>query len=145
MESSAHRACPAKEDLVLVAGGDAPRDASLAAHVAGCPSCAAEVEGLRRAVALARPPEVTDPGDAFNRAVWRRIARKRSRHRAGIAVASVAAVAAAAVLVWLPRGRAVSEIDIADHLDLYQHLDIIEHLDALEGLDLVFIDETPDG
>jgi hypothetical protein len=137
--------CLTGEELaLLVRDGDATR--SQAAHLASCSRCSAELHHLKRVVAMAQPPSVVDPGEGFNRAVWRKIDRRRMHQRARIAMAATLSAAAIALIVLLPRGSHIAdETDLVENLDLYQNLDLIENLDAVEALDALLGEGIPEG
>ena len=96
--------CPPRERLEAFAAGE-PADAALAAHLARCSSCRAELVA-RDASALfgllgALPPTIEVGAPPRIAELERRSARRRTRRLA----AGVAAACAAAVAVWFGIGR----------------------------------------
>ncbi|MCU0613149.1 MAG: hypothetical protein MUE60_15355 [Candidatus Eisenbacteria bacterium] len=143
MESPGVGTCLTGEELTLLADGLDDPDCPAAAHLASCATCSAQLRKLRQTVALAQPPEVRDPGEGFNRAVWRKIDRRRAQQRVGISMAATLSAAAIALVVLLPRdGAAPDETELVENLDLYQYVDLIENLDAVEALDAL-LEEGP--
>jgi anti-sigma factor RsiW len=134
------------EDLSAWIDGELPagRAAEVAAHVAACAACGAQVAALRRADdALRAIPLRELPPDALTK-VLRRSARGRapaSRRRwLGWAGAAAGASAAAAALVaWFlvrpgPIDSASPEdLAVASDLDTVEDLEVIANLDVLEA------------
>ncbi|MBN1425076.1 hypothetical protein JXA88_11020 [Candidatus Fermentibacteria bacterium] len=139
--------CLGEVALAMLAHGladEASDDA--AAHLSACRHCAARLEEMRRAVDLVPVPPLEDPGDDFNRAIWKRIGRRKVRRRRALALASMLSAAAAVLVFTLPGGRGrVDEADLVEKLDLYQHFELIEYLDVVETLDALLGVGTSEG
>jgi len=145
MEPPRVERCLSREELALLVSGGEATDGQ-AAHLASCPRCSAELQQLKRVIALAVPSQVEDPGEAFNRAVWRGIERRRAHQRARIAMAATVSAAAMALVVLLPRtARLPDENELVENLDLYQYAELIENLDAVESIDALLGQGTPEG
>lgn len=124
-------------------------------HVDACAACAEERDLLQQAAALVpRLPEA-DPRPGFAGRVAARAGELRPRpvgapwwrwaFGGGL---TVAAVAAAAVLVARPTPRAVGdELLVAQRLDLFEDLNVVQNQDALRDLDVVAVLHTlaPEG
>lgn len=136
---------PDEEALVAVCFGDGRSED--AAHVAGCPDCAAAVRRLRDLVDAVEPGPIPERGDDYGRQVWerlqghleleRRILRRAALRRRAAAWGSLAASLLVAFLAGrqFPRTPppAAEEIPsaarerilllaVADHLDRSQVL-----------------------
>ncbi len=115
-------------------------------HLETCVDCRRVVGELNSLLTLGEAPELSDPGDAFNRAVWRRMESRKARRRMGVALLPALA-AAVALFIILPlgnEGKMALEEELVERLDLYQNMELIENLDLLEQFQVLMEFEGDD-
>ena len=72
---------PKEEDLIAYHDGQAEERPAIAAHLADCPECRAELERIDAVLAALHNIPVPDPGDDFGRRVWQQIAPRLPEKR----------------------------------------------------------------
>jgi hypothetical protein len=72
---------PKEEDLIAYHDGQAIERPAIAAHLADCPECRAELERIDALLAAVHSIPVPDPGDDYGQLVWRRIAPRLPEKR----------------------------------------------------------------
>lgn len=141
-----------RELIADLAGGLNPDErARVEAHLATCPACRAEREGLAQVLAALRsaPPPV--PELLWSR--WEAELRARlnalqlrawwRRPWAALTAGGLAAALLAAVWVGVgpfagrPDPAAIEEVTLGRRLELLRHYPLLEHLDLLEDMDLI--------
>lgn len=65
---------PKEEDLIAYHDGQAAERPAIAAHLADCPECRAELEQIDALLTALHSIPVPDPGDDYGRRVWQQIA-----------------------------------------------------------------------
>lgn len=109
--------CRHQKDLERWFDGESPDSESVESHLAACPACTAQLDGLRRARAavttLAEAPEIPDAQfPAFLASLHEQLARPKPRHRGRWALASAVAaaliVAVCVLVVFTPQPSPVA-------------------------------------
>ena len=145
------------EDLVLLFYGESAQPASVHAHLASCPACAAEYAAIAETLALV--PAVTSPerGDHYGLEVWQRLRPQlpargvlwtlspaRWRMQLGLAAAAVLAIAAfAAGRYWTPQEAApVQAVNSAADAGAEERARLMAIADHLERSERVLLEIT---
>ena len=148
-----------EDALILHYYGESDEAPAIETHLAGCPACRQELERLRRVLALVDVQEIPEPGPAFEREVWARLAPQLEAHRrswlsrifpAGrhwVLAGGVAALLLAAFVAgrWSqpePAAPAVAEAP-ADVSDRVLVVAVVDHLDRSQMMLLELINGEP--
>ena len=114
-------------------------------HLAGCAACRDEEVLLREAVSVVRPLPAFEPRVGFAAQVARE-ARDRAGHPVGapwwrwaFGGLAAAGVAAAALVLAVPRETPPADLVLAQRLDLYEDMNLLQHQESLEDLDVVSV------
>lgn len=114
-------------------------------HLDGCAACREDHSLLCEALALVRPLPAFEPRVGFAARVALE-ARDRAGHPVGapwwrwaFGGLAVAFVAAAALVVAMPRKAPPADMMLAQRLDLYEDMSVVQHQEALEDLDVVSV------
>jgi hypothetical protein len=64
---------PAEEELIAYHEGEAAKRQGIAAHLADCPQCRAELERMEEVLSALNTMTVPDPGEDYGQRVWQKI------------------------------------------------------------------------
>jgi hypothetical protein len=71
--TSAHRAHPTEDDLILHFYGESPQPATIQIHLAACEACSIEYEAIAGTLTLVTVPPTPERSDLYGLEVWQRI------------------------------------------------------------------------
>ena len=149
--------CEIREHLVAYLDGELPEELHrrVEEHLAGCPSCAQELGGLKATGALLERWPAAEPSAEARTRTWQALhARERptvvratgrpvwvrALVRFGLPLAAAAAVIVAVVLPWQKgeNGSApdelIAELPVLENLEMLEALDVLTEWDNLQAL-----------